>query len=786
MRANLRVAGLLVSCLSLAGLYFVSPSQPEPAAESDLVLLPFMPSNVRAIVPFEGQMLIYNPSEDVQLDSLVVRVNGYELTEVKLDGALEGDPEYGEINALIERLPNDLTELHRARRYFATNGEPAFGEAELIENLREINLRVNAMREGWRAGSAIPFVQPSFRLELGEIFEADATAGIAQVEFELRYRDAQGDRATKTIQTALKLSPGWGSAQASLASTLGASVSIHPGDLHVHSCHGEAAGACAPSGNCTAETLQLSGSFSYAALKSQYQALGMEWYTATDHSYCVNSDGEFDVISAELAAITDANFLALPDLEVSSDESGPQSGSDLGDAVCLGFTSANHMGAHDLLHRIQGGEDGFAGFCDGLFSDVLDDFHTTVADVRSQGGYPVINHPAGSSFAWNSVADTHGQEANALHGVEIWNGDFQSGQGGNVAAWVNWLLAGRILYAYSGSDTHDEAFAFGANHAVLVNRPLTADNLHDAMRAGRCYVSNGPALVLEATLGGQTLLMGEQHGLPPSPSAAPVILRVHYDFGAEIGAIAILEGKVGDAAETVLCQSGALTGAGVFECGDTVTTTVRSWYRAYAENDSVSQTAYTNPVFFEPGGGPLFESYCFGDGGDGMGCTDCLCGNNAPPGSQGGCLNSTGASGQLLVSGTPSVSNDTLRIEASGVEGGTFAILLSGDNRLPANPVNPCFYLNSGVRAAANDGLRCMGSNFRRHGTRPTDVAGTVGNTTPGWGTPDAPFVGLVAHHAVGSIGQTRNWQSFYRVNGATGCGHGLNSTQGVSVTFVP
>ncbi len=785
MRFNLRSAGLLVSCLSLAGLYFAAPSVPATTAESKLVLLPFMPSEARALVAIEGQILIYSPEEDVQLEQLTVKADGIVMSEVRLDARLEGDAEYGEINALIERLPHALTEIHRDRRYFATNGEAEFAGVELIERLQEIKKRVDVMRFSWKEGAPIPFTQPMFRLELGEMFEAGATSGVSEIELEVAYRKANGVARTAKATKTLTLLPPFNSAAPSVQMVLGSPVSIHAGDLHVHSCHGEAAGACAPSTNCTAESLQLSGSFSYAALKSQYQALGMDWYTATDHSYCVNSVGEFDVIKAELAAITDANFLALADLEVSSDESGPQSGGDLGDALCLALTSANHMGAHEIMHRIQGGEDGFAGFCDGLFSDVLDDFHSNVAEVRSQGGYPIINHPDGDSFGWNSVADTQGQEANALHGVEIWNGSFQSGQGGNVASWVNWLLGGRILYAYSGSDTHDEAFAFGANHALLVNRPFNADNLHDALRAGRCYVSNGPSLVLEADVAGQTLLMGAQHPLPASPVAAPLTLRVHYDFGGETGTVTIYEGKVGDASETVLCQSGSLTGAGVFECADVLTTTTRSWYRAYAQNDSVSQAAYTNPVFFEPGAGSLYSAFCQGDGGDQMGCSNCPCANNAAVGSPGGCINSTGTSAELVVSGNLSVTNDTLRIEVTGANPSTFAILVSGDNRLPNNPANPCFYLGSGTLAVALDGLRCMGGNFRRHGTRPIDAAGAVGNTTPGWGTPNAPMIGLIAHGG-SSAGQTRHWQSFYREDSALVCNTGQNTTQGVSTTFAP
>ncbi len=70
-----------------------------------------------------------------------------------------------------------------------------------------------------------------------------------------------------------------------------------------------------------------------------------------------------------------------------------------------------------------------------------------------------------------------------MHGVEIWNGGLQTGQGGNVGLWVDWLLAGRLLYAYGGSDTHDAAFDFGANH-VIVDGALTDDNLEAALKAG--------------------------------------------------------------------------------------------------------------------------------------------------------------------------------------------------------------------------------------------------------------------------------------------------------------
>ena len=380
---------------------------------------------------------------------------------------------------------------------------------------------------------------------------------------------------------------------------LGGGLTIHAGDLHVHSCHGESIGACSPSANCLAESLQVSGSFSFAELKSQFQALGIDWFTATDHSYCINSDSEYDGIADEVAAITDGLFIALPDTEVSSDESGPQSGSDLGDILCVGLTSASHMGAHGIDSRIFGGDDGLLGFCDGFFSDALESFHHNIDEIRAEGGYPIVHHPDADSWGWNSVEDAQGIEANALHGVEIWNGSTTSGQGSHVGSWVDWLLAGRILYAYSGSDTHDEAVDFGANR-VLMSAPFTGENLEAALMAGRSFISNEHFLAITAGAGNRTLRMGDLQPLPPDlPPATPIELRTHYDVGTDSVTITLFRGKVGDAGETVVCND-TVTGSGVLTCDDEVAIDATSYYRSYSEETSGDRVAYTNPIFLLP------------------------------------------------------------------------------------------------------------------------------------------------------------------------------------------
>ena len=223
-----------------------------------------------------------------------------------------------------------------------------------------------------------------------------------------------------------------------------------------------------------------------------------------------------------------------------------------------------------------------------------------------------MHHPAADIYAWNSFESTFGIEQDALHGVEIWNGAKQAGQGGAVDDWVDWLLAGRILYAYSGSDTHDAAFAFGANHAVFVNEAFTQQGLERVLKAGRVYVSDGHQLILEAAFEGQTVMMGGLQALAPGQPASALAVTTHYDFGSDTSTITLFRGRVGDGSETTLCTSGPLTGSGSFVCNDTLDPVNRTWYRAYSETAGATVTAYTNPVFFLPGsctytafGGPL-------------------------------------------------------------------------------------------------------------------------------------------------------------------------------------
>lgn len=177
---------------------------------------------------------------------------------------------------------------------------------------------------------------------------------------------------------------------------------------------------------------------------------------------------------------------------------------------------------------------------------------------------------------------------------------------------------------------------------------------------------------------------------------------------------------------------------------------------------------------------------CNGDGGNQMGCTNCPCGNNAPIGTIGGCINSNAASARIYQSGTSSVSLADLRIEMDGGVPASFAVLTSGDAVAPQNPANPCFGTDSGVQSVVLDGLRCAVQSTQRHGGRPVAADGTVGmGLTNGWGPPNGPMGGLAGQGGFTS-GDTRFFQVFYRELPGFVCGTEQNTSQAIGVTFTP
>lgn len=181
--------------------------------------------------------------------------------------------------------------------------------------------------------------------------------------------------------------------------------------------------------------------------------------------------------------------------------------------------------------------------------------------------------------------------------------------------------------------------------------------------------------------------------------------------------------------------------------------------------------------FFE-----LPEAFCFGDGSG----TPCPCANSVPLGETRGCRNARGVGAKLEVAlenlsggpvpsgeNAPSVSNDRLVFSLNDAELGGFALLVSGDNRLPQTG---CF----GCGITAFDGLRCVGGSLRRLGTRAVNASGFAE-----WGGSWMPQPRIVAQGGY-VAGQEAHFQAFYRVEDQLTCQTGLNTSNAIRLRFLP
>lgn len=173
------------------------------------------------------------------------------------------------------------------------------------------------------------------------------------------------------------------------------------------------------------------------------------------------------------------------------------------------------------------------------------------------------------------------------------------------------------------------------------------------------------------------------------------------------------------------------------------------------------------------------SSFCHGDGGDGAGCTPCACGNEAAT-ATGGCEHSSGRGARLFGpwNGEVSLTDLSMRFRLRDAVPGTIAILVSGAARVPANPQNPCFGSGAGSLSTSSDGLRCVAQGVIRHGARVADERGFVGRSDDGWV--------LAFSQGPSGPGAPRHFQVIYRDLVGSVCGTGTNSTQGVTVQFLP
>jgi len=558
---------------------------------------------VRRRADFTGSIEVNLPAARgsvLRIESLEIISGDMTLVEMPLSIILWGDGGWYEQMARdLEKIEPAVSYIYLPRKYHPLDHYRTLSEEELFRLEQECLSRVESAREDPYFLLHPPVDLIRFPVPITEMVSEDEFRPglVIPMTIRLRYEGVDGGEEILELEhvvTALEPMPqGPQGLYLQGEDELMVQGTWNSGDLHVHDCKDETSiigeRGCP---TCFAESVNWGADNSLEEMKSQYNAMGADWFTITSHSYCVEAQNEYNGVDWQAGELSDASFLVIPDTELTSEEEGPQEGGDYFDLFCT--PGVNHMGAHWITSWKPGGSDGYLEFC----SNPIYGFSSNIQDIRSEGGFGIINHPAASSWGWNSYANTHGfNQPDGFHGVEIWNGPIFSGQLGSVDWWVRKLLDGELMYAYSGSDTHDDVFDFGWNHAFLVGG-FNSDKLKEALIKGRVYVSNYQALALllrDLDTGRRTMMGG---GITIG-AEADVEVSVYFDFGTKTGDITLFKGVVGENDESVFHQETNLQGTGwlyIQDLSPAPSGTV--YYRAYSSVTSGgTYTAYSNPVW---------------------------------------------------------------------------------------------------------------------------------------------------------------------------------------------
>ncbi len=565
----------------------------------------FVLDAVRKRVDTVGSLEVNYPStrgRDVRITSLELVYNDRTYVNNPLSVSISGDGGwYSDLNRDMEKLPPETSYLYTNRRSFPLDHYKTLSPEERNVIHEDVLRRIESAREDPYFALHPPTELIKFTVPLTEMLSSEEfrPGVVIPMVVRLRYESEQGDGTLELTHEMTVLEPLPRGPEGVITQEDGDVINYqgtwHYGDLHVHDCKDEASiigeRGCP---TCMAETLNWGDDNSLQEMKNQYIAMGSDWFTITSHSYCVESASEYNGIHSQANQLSGPSFLLMPDTELTSEEEGPQEGSDEGDLIC--WNGSNHMGAHWINSWKPGGQDGLLEIC----NDPISGFSSNIRDVRSEGGFGVINHPTAPNWGWNSYVNTHGfTHSDGLQGVEIWNGPTMQGSGAAVGWWVRKLLDGEPMYAYGGSDTHDDVFECGWNH-VYVMGDFNKENLKEGLVRGRLYISNYQTLVvlIHDIATDRRAMMG---GGLTVDAGSDVEVPIYYDFGTRTGTVTLYRGVVGESSETVIDQELSVAGSGWLYIPDTAPLTADLvYYRAYSSVTSGGiYSAYTNPVWYK-------------------------------------------------------------------------------------------------------------------------------------------------------------------------------------------
>ncbi len=215
------------------------------------------------------------------------------------------------------------------------------------------------------------------------------------------------------------------------------------------------------------------------------------WYRGDLHLHTVYSDGDSHPAQvAAAAAEAGLDFIGITDHNRARSPAGLVPEGDGWPVLVPGVEVTTYAGHFNVW-----GVDEWFDFRDPSEGGV----RRAIEAAVGAGGFVSINHPKPFGPPWEYPALT-----SLVHAVEVWNGWWSRLNHVSVRYWAERLRRGERLVALGGSDMHSLGLAGAPDDPLAparlgsptlwVHAPgvLTAWGILDAIRAGRCFVSESP------------------------------------------------------------------------------------------------------------------------------------------------------------------------------------------------------------------------------------------------------------------------------------------------------
>jgi hypothetical protein len=347
--------------------------------------------------------------------------------------------------------------------------------------------------------------------------------------------------------------------------------------------------------NCPQEGLPWANYIGYnvTELKEQAENLGLNFQSYTDHSYCLNSS-EFDVVKTDCQNAQDSSFTCLSGEELSVEENT----NDFEPICPLKSDGTAHLGAHGISDFIS--QNPATSLCPDSPNT-----QNGISSINSNTGLSIINHPDSHEVGLEFMDFESINIVSNYVGIEIWNGEWEGSFNNNGSAkskWKEFLLDGKKVFAYGGTDTHEEASDVNINYVYL--NSLNSSNLKTALEQGYSSISNNGEMYIEVydPYNETWEHMGRNLNVCEDDT---INISVTYDVNNAC-TLKIYKGVIGSGLESV--EEFNISGSGSEEITNSLSDD--AYFRSECISSDGEYRIYSNPIWIELSPDSDSDGYC--------------------------------------------------------------------------------------------------------------------------------------------------------------------------------